>query len=341
MKWADGKAMSLGVWFRTDQNEGMKINYEDKVHKVEDILNNWQNKRLTLLGKITIIKALAASQLVYVMSSLRTCFKSLKEINDLIFKFLWDGKRDKIKRSEMIADCGDGGQKILDIMTFNKSLKIAWIVKYISDDCKSKWKTFWDSYLSKWGGKLVFLGSLGKKDADDFLQELIEIWADFNFRDSFLSKHDFCSSMIWNNSLVRIANRPFFYKHWAEAGVQNIKDLVNDDFTVITYRDFREKYCSSASFLKFYGVTSAIRSAMKSLKLKTQEGKDQGFSVQKLIAATKPTKLAYKVLIKKISTSPQKSQEKWIQDCNLEVVEDLSWVGFIYYQGCVRCSVLR
>ena len=122
---------------------------------------------------------------------------------------------------------------------------------------------------------------------DVFLRELIEIWVDFNFRDAFLSKHDFCSSMIWNNSLVRIANRPFFCKHWAEAGVQNIKDLVNDDFTVIT---FREKYCLSASFLEFYGVTSAIRSALKSLKL--QDGNDQGFSVQKLIAATKPTKLA-------------------------------------------------
>ena len=101
----------------------MKRNYEEKVHKVEGILKNWQNKRLTLLGKITIIKTLAASQLVYVMSSLRTSFKSLKEINDLRFKFLWDGKKDKIKRSEMIADYGDGGQKMLDIMAFNKSLK--------------------------------------------------------------------------------------------------------------------------------------------------------------------------------------------------------------------------
>ena len=36
-------------------------------------------------------------------------------------------------------------------------------------------------------------------------------------------KHDFCSSIIWNNSSVRMANRPFFYKHWAEAGVQNNK----------------------------------------------------------------------------------------------------------------------
>ena len=39
LKWADGKVKALGVWFCTDQNEGMKMNYEDKAHKVEDILN--------------------------------------------------------------------------------------------------------------------------------------------------------------------------------------------------------------------------------------------------------------------------------------------------------------
>ena len=150
-------------------------------------------------------------------------------------------------------------------MAFSKSLKITWIVKYISDECESKWKTFWDFYLSKFGGKLVFLGNLEKEDAtryvikDDCFRELTKFWVDFNFRDSFLSKHDFCSSMIWNNSLVRIANRPLFYKHWTKAGAHNIKDLVNDDFTIITYRKFREKYCSSASFLEFYGVTLAIR----------------------------------------------------------------------------------
>ena len=63
--------------------------------KLKIFLKIGKNKRLTLPGKITIIKTLAASQLVYILSSLRTCFKSLKEINDLFFKFLWDGKRPK------------------------------------------------------------------------------------------------------------------------------------------------------------------------------------------------------------------------------------------------------
>jgi len=116
--------------------------------------------------------------------------------------------------------------------------------------------------------------------------------------------------MIWNNSLVRIANRPFFYKHWAGAGVQNIKDLISDDFTAITYRDLKEKYRISAYLLDFYGATSAIRNTMKSLKLKPQDEEDQGVSVQKLIAAAKPTKIAYKMLIQKKRYKPPKRVKK-------------------------------
>ena len=92
----------------------MKINYEDTFQKLEYILNNWQNKILTLPRNIIIIRKLAASQLVYILSSLRTRFQSLKEIKDLFLQFLWDG--------QMMARYGDGGQKIVDIMAFNKCL---------------------------------------------------------------------------------------------------------------------------------------------------------------------------------------------------------------------------
>ena len=74
-------------------------------------------------------------------------------------------------------------------------------------------------------------------------------------------------------------------------------------YGLITYRAFGDKY-----FLEFYGPTSARRSAIKSLK--SQDGIDQGFSVEKLIAATKPSKLAYRFLIKKSLFSPQKSKKK-------------------------------
>ena len=272
LKWAEGKVKALGVWFCIDCEESKKKNYEEKVHKVEDILNNWRNKRLTLIGKISVIKALAASQLVYVLSSTASCLKSLKETNNLLFKFLWDNKGDKIKRTEMIADYQDGGQKMLDITEFNKALKISWILKYISNDCKSKWKCFFDFNLSKVGGKLVFLGNLAPKDArkldikDDFIQELIELWADFNYRDSFASQANFSAGHIWNNSMIRIAGKTILYKHWANARVMKINDLMTSDSRIISYSCFKDKFCFSVSFLEFCGVTSAIRSAIRSLQ---------------------------------------------------------------------------
>ena len=108
---------------------------------------------------------------------------------------------------------------MLDITEFNKALKISWILKYISSDCKSKWKCFFDFHLSKVGGKLIFLGNLAPRDArkldvkDDFIQELVELWVDLNYRDSFASRVNLRAGHIWNNSMIRIAGKTIFYKN--------------------------------------------------------------------------------------------------------------------------------
>ena len=109
----------------------IRLNYEEKLEKVKNCLNNWQIRRLTLLGKIAVIKSLAASQLVYILAPLVTNQKVIAEINSLFFDFLWSGRGDKIKRSTVINDYSEGGLKMLDIESFNKALKIIWIKKYL------------------------------------------------------------------------------------------------------------------------------------------------------------------------------------------------------------------
>ena len=54
-------------------------------------------KAKTLLGKITVLKSLIVSQLVYILSPLPTNQKVLEELNSQFFKFLWNDKGDKIK----------------------------------------------------------------------------------------------------------------------------------------------------------------------------------------------------------------------------------------------------
>ena len=115
IRWPKDKVYALGVWFSATNQNIVYINYEDKLEKMKNILKNWNFRRLTLIGNITVILTLAISQLVYIMSSLPTCPKVQKEVNKLLFEFLWDGKKDKIKRSVLLNTYEKGGLKMVDL----------------------------------------------------------------------------------------------------------------------------------------------------------------------------------------------------------------------------------
>ena len=133
-------------------------------------------------GKISVIKSLIVSQLVYVLSPLRSNYKVLNEINDLLYTFLWNGKGDKIKRKVMINDFGAGGLKMVGISSFNKSLKTTWIKKYLDNSNKGKWKIVFDITFKKYSCQNFFSYNLNVRDtlslittSDAFLKELLGI----------------------------------------------------------------------------------------------------------------------------------------------------------------------
>ena len=142
IKWTYRKVKSLGVWLSTIEEEAATLNYQEKKEEISKILSCWQLRRLTLIGKITVIKSLAASQLVYVLSPLPSSQPYLKQIHQILYNFLWDGKGDKIKRSVMLNEYKDGGLKMLDIQSFNCALKTKWVQKYLDDSNHAKWKLF-------------------------------------------------------------------------------------------------------------------------------------------------------------------------------------------------------
>ena len=67
-------------------------------------MSSWPARKLTIQGKIPVLKSLAVSQIVYVLSFLSTHQGIIKEVDSLLYDFLWGGKNDKVKRTEMIKD---------------------------------------------------------------------------------------------------------------------------------------------------------------------------------------------------------------------------------------------
>ena len=114
-----------------DPNVSISLNYKEKMEKIKLIMGYWKLLRLGLLGKITVLKGLTASQLVYIFSPLQTHYTAIKEINVMFYHFLWNDKGDKIKRKVMINDYSGGGLKMIDIASFNRSLKATWIKRHL------------------------------------------------------------------------------------------------------------------------------------------------------------------------------------------------------------------
>ena len=118
----------------------------------------------------------------------------------------------------MINDFGVGGLKMMDISSFNKSLKTTWIKKYLDNNNKGKWKIFFDKTLKKYGCQNFFSYNLNVRDtlliittSDAFLKELLGVWPKVNFVPEIAWKDHFLDQQLWHNSLIKTANKTVFF----------------------------------------------------------------------------------------------------------------------------------
>ena len=62
-----------------------------------------------------VLKTVIISQFQYVLSAIHLPEKYIKEINDIMFSFLWNGKKAKIKKSILCQPRSNGGLSAPDL----------------------------------------------------------------------------------------------------------------------------------------------------------------------------------------------------------------------------------
>ena len=72
--------------------------------------------------------------------------------------------------------------------------------------------------LKENGGEAILKGNLNKKDVNNlkisepFVEEILVIWSEvFFFQETIVSEEHLLSSPLWQNSLIRIQNKPVFF----------------------------------------------------------------------------------------------------------------------------------
>ena len=104
---------------------------------------------MTLFGKVLIIKSLGLSQIAYAASNVNVPNETIYTIEKKIFGFLWNNKKDKIKRESIYQDYDKGGIHMTDVNIMIKALRLAWIPRLLNPNSLN-WKSIPDYSLKTW-----------------------------------------------------------------------------------------------------------------------------------------------------------------------------------------------
>ena len=144
----------------------------------------------------------------------------IKQIDDLVFDFIWPSQKHHVKKKVLIQEMECGGLKIPDVSSMLKAVKLGWLIT----SCIKE--TLYAQIASLIGRGEVY--SLVKYKCDtkyldgvpNFYRQLFHFWYELNSRppegaNEILDEHLLCDRSFHN--------KPLFRQSWNESGIQKNK----------------------------------------------------------------------------------------------------------------------
>ena len=197
------------------------------------LLQRWQERSLTLIGKVTIIKSLALPIIAYSASNCETPPWVIKNVNSLFFNFLWNGS-EKVKRRAIIGKIDQGGINMIDVEGYFHALKASW-VKRLSQAHMSQswfyspcwyfkelhiWQTIYDMNCKNITEIAIFKGLPG------FYKEIVQSFIECNHVKDVDFNGCIRELCIWGNkAIVKEQNQSLYFPRWIECGIIRVSDI--------------------------------------------------------------------------------------------------------------------
>ena len=221
--------------------------------KVSNILRTWTKRNLSILGKINIINTLVASQFVHKMMVLPMMSKErILYYEKLFSNFLWGSAKPKISIATLQATSDCGGANLVNLLHCDYTIKSTWI-QILKHD-KSMQEIAYQN-LSLQLREDIWKCNLKAEDIQlcfslSFWTDVLFAWSSFNFSQVIEG-----NQILWYNSLIKINNKPIFWKEYYNKGLRYVSQL----FTNGTPRNYKEINCIfGIGWLQYYALLAAI-----------------------------------------------------------------------------------
>ena len=277
LDWTQGPFKILGVNFATEVYNIWDLNTNDILTKVKCVLKQWTKRKITLIGKITIIKSLTLSKFVHLFISLPDPPKEVfKQLERMFYNFIWNNGPDRIKRKILIKNLAAGGLRMVQLCSFTKALKITWLRRILQQTDNTTWSTLSNinfAHLFIYGGTYASQQTLNV--INPFWRDFLKAWSHFcNVCDIDSIQHILDSPIWFNTNLIQ---ENLFINDWCKKGVTNIADLLDEQGNFYQFETFKRIYNVRGTALDYQHLLKQIpvgwKSVIKNNKVFTIENK--------------------------------------------------------------------
>ena len=306
IKIKHGPFKALGVWFTSNHQEMVELNYNERLKNMNTLTNIWQCRNLSLKGKITILRTLILPQIQFLFSMIPTPDAILKKLDKMLFNFLWSNKPAKIKRNTIIGPIELGGLGMIDVYAVHTAAKCSWI-RRLFDNTNSKWKVIFIVMLNI---KPALLNkNLELKNTSrcltEFHKQILTSWIELTSKEPFSYK-EIINQYILHNRHIKINGEVIKSTHLSNNNTNindlQIADMINEHNTFLTQDEFNRENNTVVTTLQYNALKSALQ---KSWKRKITSNRINSKTKDQLKSAT-PT-LKIKNSIKEISIIKSKA----------------------------------
>ena len=312
LDWSQEPLKILGVTFSPLVFNIWDLNVNEILRKVKHLLNQWSKRKISLSGRITIIKSLAISKFVHLFISLPDPPNALiKELEHIFYKFLWNSGPDRIKRKIIVKNIACAGLRMVELRSFIKALKLSWLRRILQQSKQMEWIN-----LSQINFQMLF--SVGGSYATElnnnlynpFWKNLMANWAEFCKILPVEKVSHMLESPIWYNE--NIGRGKLFIKNWYDKGIRTIQDIVAETGKFYSFDDLKAMYNINGTFLDYQHLIHSIppvwTTELNENPVHVLENKTNvmcNVYVQKLIQTKKGSRIFYDVWVNVNEYIPQ------------------------------------
>ena len=340
LDWAQSDFRVLGIDFSLDLNRMVDLNFKKKIIDVSKVLKSWHHRKLTLRGKITVIKTLALPKLIHLLTSLPNMNVSMvNDLNRLFYNFIWDNKPDKVRRNTLVRDIPHGGLKMVHIQSFMAYLKVGWLKRFF-ENSEGYWQNVLLSVLKDYGGDRAF--RLEKEKLAEVAAKLKNpFWKDVFLSISLAKPYTKISldEILSLDILNFVSVDDFFiFSKWEKEGIKVVRDIIDPDTKTFLSFDMFTQKTNNKNFMLYYRLISGIPRNIKNHIKNFDDYIPGNGNYEDRFTATvngsNKLKFIYQNLVNQIVVVPYEKELKWEET----LCHDIGDFGkcFILLQRCCK-----